>query len=189
MSVCHGLWERIQFLDVPALRISVQHRLCSISCCRSVLISIKTPTGRSAWWERGLNVHPALSNGCSPLCSLMVISNMRNIHQRQRGKVAQCTALPSASRGVGVTENWHFKGQAENPGKHTLLLAFSFVCHKNIPQPRDHSSFWLLNICYESLVIQLCMFFFSWSLPILPEKESWKNSSTHPGLLRQDFLN
>lgn len=93
MSVCHGLCERIQFLDVPALRISVQHRLCSISCCRSVLISIKTPTGRSAWWEGGLNVHPALSNGCPPLCSLMVISNMRNIHQRQRGKVAQCTQL------------------------------------------------------------------------------------------------
>lgn len=103
---------------------------------------VRVPDGKEA-----SNVHPALSNGCPPLCSLMVISNMRNTHQRQRGKVAQCTALPSASTGVGVTENWHFKGQAENPGKHTLLLAFTFVCHKNIPQPRDHSSFWLLNIC------------------------------------------
>lgn len=161
---------------------------------------VQSPTADQCWSQskhqlagvpdgkEASNVHPALSNGCPPLCSLMVISNMRNI-QRQRGKVAQCTALPSASTGVGATENWHFKGQAENPGKHTLLLAFSFVCHKNIPQPRDHSSFWLLNICYESLVIQLCMFFLMKSAHYCLKKNPEKYSSTHPGLLRQEFLN
>lgn len=173
MSVCYGLCERIQFLDDPALRTTVQQRLCSISHCRSALISSKTPTGQSAWWGGGLNVLPALSNDGPPLCSLTVISNMRNI-QLQRGKVAKCTALPPASRGVGVTENWHFRGQAENPGKHTLLLAFSFVCHKKYSTTQRSQfllafKYLLWNSCYSVMNVfshEVC--------PLSPEKESWK---------------
>lgn len=93
---------------IPQLRTAVQHRLCSMSHCRPVLISNKTQTCLSVWWDGGLNAHTALSNDCPILCSLTVISDVSNI-QTQSSEVADPTLLPlhldeSVALETGISE-------------------------------------------------------------------------------------
>lgn len=80
---------------IPALRMVVQHRPCSVSHCRSALISnntlVRVPGG-----EGDSMSNLALRKDCPPLCSLMAISDVRNI-QMQSAEVTTRTVLPSAS--------------------------------------------------------------------------------------------
>lgn len=173
MSVCHGLCERIQFLDDAALRTTVQPRLCSISHCRSALIPSKTPTGRSGWWGGGLNVHPALNNDCPPLCSLTVISSMRN-SQIQRGKVAKCTQLCLLHPEEWVSLKTGISKAKQNTLENTLFsLHFHLFAIKTFHNPESTAPLafkYLLWIsCYSVMNIfspEVC--------PLSPEKEFWK---------------